>query len=194
MTQLLSTAFDYTVAEATKLKSASGKARGAIILLVDEADALAQSREAAQMHHEDRAGVNAFIRGIDRIANARLPAAVLMCTNRLSALDPAVRRRAADVLSFVRPATSSAASCCRVGWSPSASAAITSMLWSRHRAAARRPRLWLHLLGSDPTAAADDRTGRLSDETVDGARAVEIARSYASDASISGWRRDGVRR
>ncbi len=26
-----------------------------------------------------------------------------MCTNRLSALDPAVRRRAADVLSFSRP-------------------------------------------------------------------------------------------
>ena len=103
MTQLLTAAFDYTVAEATKLKSTSGTARGAVILLVDEADALAQSREAAQMHHEDRAGVNAFIRGIDRIANAKLPAAVLMCTNRLSALDPAVRRRAADVLSFTRP-------------------------------------------------------------------------------------------
>lgn len=103
MTQLLSAAFDYTVAEATKLKPAAGRARGAVILLVDEADALAQSREAAQMHHEDRAGVNAFIRGIDRIANAKLPAAVLMCTNRLHALDPAVRRRAADVLSFSRP-------------------------------------------------------------------------------------------
>ncbi|MEL6323683.1 MAG: AAA family ATPase, partial [Pseudomonadota bacterium] len=73
MTQLLSAAFDYTLAEAARLKSASGKARGAVILLVDEADALAQSREAAQMHHEDRAGVNAFIRGVDRIANAKLP-------------------------------------------------------------------------------------------------------------------------
>lgn len=103
MTQLLSAAFDYTIAEATRLKSSSGKARGAVILLVDEADALAQSREAAQMHHEDRAGVNAFIRGIDRIANGKLPAAVIMCTNRLNALDPAVRRRAAEVLSFARP-------------------------------------------------------------------------------------------
>jgi len=103
MTQLLSTAFDYTIAEAGKLKSASGKARGAVLLLVDEADALAQSREAAQMHHEDRAGVNAFIRGIDRIGNGRLPAAVIMCTNRLSALDPAVRRRAAEILVFQRP-------------------------------------------------------------------------------------------
>ena len=103
MTQLLSAAFDYTFTEASKLKGASSRSRGAVILLVDEADALAQSREAAQMHHEDRAGVNAFIRGIDRIANGRLPAAVIMCTNRLSALDPAVRRRAADILTFSRP-------------------------------------------------------------------------------------------
>lgn len=103
MTQLLSSAFDYTVAEAQKLTSKSGAARGAIILLVDEADALTQSRENAQMHHEDRAGVNAFIRGIDRLGNGRLPAAVIMCTNRLGALDPAVKRRAADILSFERP-------------------------------------------------------------------------------------------
>jgi AAA+ superfamily predicted ATPase len=103
MTQLISTAFEETVQEAAKLASASGQARGAVILLVDEADALAQSREASQMHHEDRAGVNALIRGIDRLANSRSPAAVIMCTNRLDALDPAVRRRAADVLLFDRP-------------------------------------------------------------------------------------------
>lgn len=103
MTKLLSAAFEHTIDAAKNLKSGSGRARGAVIMLVDEADALAQSRESAQMHHEDRAGVNAFIRGIDRIANAKLPAAVIMCTNRLSALDPAVRRRAADVLEFARP-------------------------------------------------------------------------------------------
>lgn len=103
MTQLLSAAFDHTAEEARKLKGGAGRARGAVILLVDEADALAQSREAAQMHHEDRAGVNAFIRGIDRIANEGLPAAVIMCTNRLTALDPAVKRRAADILAFARP-------------------------------------------------------------------------------------------
>jgi len=103
MTQLLSAAFDHTILEAKKVKSNAGPSRGGVILLVDEADALAQSREASQMHHEDRAGVNAFIRGIDRIGNARLPAAVIMCTNRLGALDPAVKRRAADILSFQRP-------------------------------------------------------------------------------------------
>ncbi len=103
MTQLLTAAFDYTVDAATKLKGSTGRSRGAIILLVDEADALAQSRESGQMHHEDRAGVNAFIRGIDRLANGQLPAAVIMCTNRLRALDPAVKRRAADILAFDRP-------------------------------------------------------------------------------------------
>ena len=106
MTQLLSSAFDHTVSEAEKLKGSSGRCLGGIILLVDEADALAQSREALQMHHEDRAGVNAFIRGIDRLGNGRLPAAVLMCTNRIGALDPAVKRRAAEILTFGRPSDS----------------------------------------------------------------------------------------
>lgn len=103
MTQLLSAAFDHAVSEGTKLKGSAGKARGGIIMLIDEADALAQSREAAQMHHEDRAGVNALIRGVDRIASAKLPVAVIMCTNRLASLDPAVKRRAADILVFERP-------------------------------------------------------------------------------------------
>jgi len=102
MTQLITSAFDAAASEASRYVS-NGRATGGVILLVDEADALAQSRESSQMHHEDRAGVNAFIRGIDRLATAKLPAAVIMCTNRLNALDPAVRRRAADLLYFSRP-------------------------------------------------------------------------------------------
>ncbi|ANB24607.1 ATPase [Alteromonas stellipolaris] len=103
MTQLVSSAFQQTKDLAKKYKSESGKSRGAVILLIDEADALAQSRESEQMHHEDRAGVNAFIRGIDSLASDVLPAAVIMCTNRLDALDPAVKRRAAEILPFKRP-------------------------------------------------------------------------------------------
>lgn len=103
MTQLVSSAFQQTNDLARKYKSESGKSRGAVILLIDEADALAQSRESEQMHHEDRAGVNAFIRGIDSLASDVLPAAVIMCTNRLDALDPAVKRRAAEILPFKRP-------------------------------------------------------------------------------------------
>ncbi len=103
MTQLISAAFDYTIEEAKKLKSSSDKNRGGIILLIDEADALAQSRESNQMHHEDKAGVNAFIRGIDRIASSKVPVVVIMCTNRLDAIDPAIRRRSADIIKFERP-------------------------------------------------------------------------------------------
>ena len=55
------------------------------------------------MHHEDRAGVNALIRGVDDFATGNLPAIVVMCTNRLDALDPAVRRRAAVTFTFNRP-------------------------------------------------------------------------------------------
>lgn len=101
MTQLLSAAFDYTAREATRFRS-DAKTPDAVILLVDEADALAESRDA-EMHHEARSGVSAFIRGIDRLANERLPAAVIMCTNRYHALDPAVKRRTAELLVFNRP-------------------------------------------------------------------------------------------
>ncbi len=103
MTKLLSAAFEETFKHALQLKNRGGKAKGAVILLVDEADALVQSRENNQMHHEDRAGVNAFIRGVDRLAEQNLPAIVILCTNRLSAIDPAVQRRAAEVVTFDRP-------------------------------------------------------------------------------------------
>jgi len=104
MTRLLSNAFAELVAAArSKRQSSSARARAGTILFVDEADALAQSRETAQMHHEDRAGVNALIRGIDDLTRAELPVAVLLATNRVGALDPAVRRRAAEVIVFGRP-------------------------------------------------------------------------------------------
>ena len=103
ITQLVTRAFDEAIQAATRLKRQKGKAGGGVILLVDEADALTQSREDAQMHHEDRAGVNAFIRGVDRLAEARLPVVVILCTNRLAAIDPAVQRRAADIFEFHRP-------------------------------------------------------------------------------------------
>jgi AAA+ superfamily predicted ATPase len=103
MTRLLAAAFTQVGDAAAKAQSKQGRARAGYILLIDEGDALAQSREAIQMHHEDRAGVNALIRGINDFAVRQLPAAVIMCTNRLSAIDPAVRRRAADIIVFSRP-------------------------------------------------------------------------------------------
>jgi SpoVK/Ycf46/Vps4 family AAA+-type ATPase len=103
MTTLLSMAFQEVKEAARKAAGRGNKHNSGIILLIDEADALAQSRELGQMHHEDRAGVNALIRGVDDFATGTLPAIVVMCTNRLDALDPAVRRRAAASFKFSRP-------------------------------------------------------------------------------------------
>lgn len=103
MTRLISGAFRQVRDAVAKSRDAHGRAGRGVILLIDEADALAQSREASQMHHEDRAGVNSLIRGVDEVAGERLPIAIVMCTNRLDAIDPAVRRRAAAILEFHRP-------------------------------------------------------------------------------------------
>ena len=102
MTQLISSAFDRVRREVPPIRD-DKRPGSAAVLLIDEADALAQSRELAQMHHEDRAGVNALIRGVDSITVQRRPILTIMCTNRLDALDPAVRRRAARIETFGRP-------------------------------------------------------------------------------------------
>lgn len=103
ITKLLSSSFQEIVSLGRKGVNRNGKVSSAIVFLIDEADALAQSREFAQMHHEDRAGVNALIRGIDDLATAKVPVVVIMCTNRLEAIDPAVRRRAAALFELKRP-------------------------------------------------------------------------------------------
>lgn len=103
MTDLLTSAFRQIENLARDIATEDDQPKKGVILLIDEADALAQSRELSQMHHEDRAGVNALIRGVDRIGNGQLPVLIVMCTNRPEALDPAIRRRAADILTFGRP-------------------------------------------------------------------------------------------
>jgi SpoVK/Ycf46/Vps4 family AAA+-type ATPase len=55
------------------------------------------------MHHEDRAGVDAFLAGVDGLAGAAVPVLVVLCTNRVGALDPALMRRAAATFTFQRP-------------------------------------------------------------------------------------------
>jgi SpoVK/Ycf46/Vps4 family AAA+-type ATPase len=103
MTQLLASAFAEVRKAADTPPARDGSRSSAVILLIDEADALAQSRETAQMHHEDRAGVNALLRGVNRLVEADLPVVVVLATNRIGAIDPAVRRRAAATFLFDRP-------------------------------------------------------------------------------------------
>jgi SpoVK/Ycf46/Vps4 family AAA+-type ATPase len=103
MTQLISRAFAEVESLGGPGKHTGKKPGSAVILVIDEADALAESRATEQMHHEDRAGVNALIRGIDRLSQKRLPILVVLCTNRHEAMDPAVLRRAAVHHRFGRP-------------------------------------------------------------------------------------------
>jgi SpoVK/Ycf46/Vps4 family AAA+-type ATPase len=103
MTQLILMAFTEVKIHMQQLRTPSGSYASACILLVDEADSLAQSRELKNMQHEDRAGVNGLIQGLDALTKEHIPVIIIFCTNRLSAIDPAVRRRAAAIFNFVRP-------------------------------------------------------------------------------------------
>jgi SpoVK/Ycf46/Vps4 family AAA+-type ATPase len=103
MTQFISQAFMEIKTFTDQLRNPDGTFSSACILFIDEADALAQSRDLEQMHHEDRAGVDALIQGIDSFTKNHLPVITVMCTNRLSAIDPAIKRRAAVIFEFHRP-------------------------------------------------------------------------------------------
>jgi len=85
-----------------ELIDAAGKNRRAI-LIIDEGDSIAASRTQSQSHHEDKVAVNTLIQGVDELRKYGGRVVVILCTNRLSILDPALRRRAAIVEEFSRP-------------------------------------------------------------------------------------------
>ncbi|MFQ5873791.1 MAG: AAA family ATPase [Dehalococcoidia bacterium] len=95
---------DLIVQAFTQAKAYAAKHQGEpVLLLLDEADALAASRDIQQMHHEDKAGLNTPLQRLDNLRSTGLPIAVIFITNRPDALDPAIRRRAALDLFFDRP-------------------------------------------------------------------------------------------
>lgn len=73
------------------------------LLIVDEADDLATSRSQNQAHHEDRAGLNVLVKQIDSISREKANLVVILITNRIKVLDPAIMRRASLHLIFKRP-------------------------------------------------------------------------------------------
>ena len=95
MGTLLAEAFKQVVA-------AAGKNRRAV-LIIDEGDSIAAARTQDQSHHEDKVAVNTLIQAIDDLRAYKGRIAVILCTNRLTALDPALARRAAIVETFSRP-------------------------------------------------------------------------------------------
>lgn len=97
MTDLIVQAFVQAEARADALKGEP------LLLLIDEADALAATRTEQHMHHEDKAGLNTLLQRIDGLRLGKRRIAVIFITNRPDALDPAIRRRAALRLTFARP-------------------------------------------------------------------------------------------
>jgi SpoVK/Ycf46/Vps4 family AAA+-type ATPase len=85
-----------------KVVQAAGRGRHAI-LVIDEGDSLAAARSQDHSHHEDKVAVNTLIQGIDDLRRFGGRIIVILCTNRVSVLDPALQRRAALVEEFKRP-------------------------------------------------------------------------------------------
>ena len=73
------------------------------LFIIDEADDLATDREQNQAHHEDKAGLNVLIKQIDAVSKDGSNLAIILITNRLKVLDPAIVRRASSVITFSRP-------------------------------------------------------------------------------------------
>lgn len=91
------------ITEAFTLAKNKVKGNDIGILIIDEADDLATDREQNQAHHEDRAGLNVLIKQIDSVGREKSNLAIILITNRLKALDPAVVRRATQIVRFDRP-------------------------------------------------------------------------------------------
>lgn len=85
-----------------EIKKSIGKDRRAI-LVIDEGDSLAATRAQDQSHHEDKVAVNTLIQAIDELRASKGRIFTILCTNRMSVLDPAIQRRAAVVEHFRRP-------------------------------------------------------------------------------------------
>lgn len=95
---------DLIVQAFTQAEAKADSVRGEpVLLLIDEADALAAKRTDQHMHHEDKAGLNTLLQRIDGLRQSNRRIAVIFITNRPDALDPAIRRRSALRLSFGRP-------------------------------------------------------------------------------------------
>lgn len=86
----------------TEIKKSIGKDRRAI-LIIDEGDSLATTRTQEHSHHEDKVAVNTLIQAIDELRASKGRIFTILCTNRMSVLDPAVLRRASIVEQFQRP-------------------------------------------------------------------------------------------
>ncbi len=103
MTKSITQAFSEIETYVNQLINPDNTFSTACIVLIDEADALGQSRDDERMEHEAKTAVDALIQGLDSFLLHQLPVITIMCTNRLSSLDPAILRRASNIFTFERP-------------------------------------------------------------------------------------------
>jgi SpoVK/Ycf46/Vps4 family AAA+-type ATPase len=85
-----------------RIIDSAGKSRRAI-LIIDEGDSLGAVRSQEHSHHEDKVAVNTLIQSVDALRKLGGRVVTILCTNRLSVVDPALRRRASIVEEFTRP-------------------------------------------------------------------------------------------
>lgn len=85
-----------------KVVESAGRGRRAI-LVIDEGDSLGAARSQDHSHHEDKVAVNTLIQRLDDLRRLKGRILAILCTNRMSALDPALQRRAAVIEEFRRP-------------------------------------------------------------------------------------------
>ena len=95
MSRCIHAGFQRLVAEAGKKRLA--------FLLIDEADAIASTRDTEQMHQEEKAAVNTLIQRLDDLRTVGGRAVVFLTTNRIGVLDQALVRRASLRIRFERP-------------------------------------------------------------------------------------------
>src|SRR5260370_13087860 len=95
MTTLLTRAFERVSKDFARARRPDGKANVIGVRLIHQAAARAQSPALSQMHHEDRAGVNPLLRGIDGLRTHQLPVLHLLSNNPLPPIRPPAQPPAA---------------------------------------------------------------------------------------------------
>lgn len=85
-----------------KVVESAGRGRRAT-LVIDEGDSLGAARSQDHSHHEDKVAVNTLIQRLDDMRRFHGRVLTILCTNRMSVLDPALQRRAAVIEEFRRP-------------------------------------------------------------------------------------------
>jgi AAA+ superfamily predicted ATPase len=91
---LINRAFEVATREVGKAKLS--------FLMIDEADSLAANRNEDRSHHQEKVAVNTLVQRLDDLRRLR-GTLVLLCTNRIRALDPAILRRVGHREEFCRP-------------------------------------------------------------------------------------------